>query len=92
MNYKLEFTFNADKQLQAHIMAGNKKQLVKIYTLFEELQKHPRTGTGKPKLLKYEQAGVWSRRIDDKHRMLYTINEAIVTVFIIALWGHYDDK
>ncbi len=31
-------------------------------------------------------------RIDDKHRMLYIIDNNIVTVFVISLWGHYDDK
>jgi toxin YoeB len=39
-----------------------------------------------------EEQNVWSRRIDDRHRMLYTIEDNIVTVFVISLWGHYGDK
>ncbi|GHT68397.1 hypothetical protein FACS189452_08000 [Bacteroidia bacterium] len=92
MSYKLEFTDDADEHLQAHIKAGNKQLLTKIYSLFEELQEHPQTGTGKPKLLKYKSAGVWSRRINDKHRLLYKIENETLTVFVISLWGHYDDK
>ncbi|MCD8166015.1 MAG: Txe/YoeB family addiction module toxin [Bacteroides sp.] len=56
------------------------------------MEEHPETGTGKPKPLRHEQSGVWSRKIDDKHRMLYTIEEDTITVFIISLWGHYGDK
>lgn len=92
MIYRLVLQSAAEHDLDAHIQAGNKQLLKKIYQLFEELKQHPQTGTGKPKLLKYMQAGIWSRRIDDKHRMLYTIENDKVTVFVISLWGHYDDK
>jgi toxin YoeB len=92
MSYRIILQLDAEKDLDSHIKAGNKRHLRKIYTLFEELKEHPKTGTGKPKPLKYEQVGLWSRRIDDKHRMLYTIEDETVTVFVISLWGHYDDK
>ena len=92
MSYRIILQPEAEKDLNAHIKAGNKRHLRKIYALFEELKEHPQTGTGKPKLLKYEQTEIWSRRIDDKHRMLYTIEDEKVTVFVVALWGHYGDK
>lgn len=92
MTYELELTQEAEQDLEAHTKAGNKRQLKKIFTLFEELKQHPQTGTGKPEKMKYGYSGVWSRRIDDKHRMLYTIEDETVKVFIISLWGHYDDK
>jgi toxin YoeB len=92
MNYRLILLPGAEQDLEAHIKAGNKQHLKKIFALFEELKQHPQTGTGKPKFLKYRQSGVWSRRIDDKHRMLYTIENETVTVHVIALWGHYNDK
>jgi toxin YoeB len=53
---------------------------------------HPETGTGKPHRLKHKKAVIWSRSIDDKHRMLYIIESQKVSVFVISLWGHYDDK
>jgi toxin YoeB len=92
MTYFVELTKEADDELQAHIQAGNKILLKKIFRLFTELEQHPQTGTGKPKLLKYRQSGIWSRRIDDKHRLLYTINNDIVTVFVLSIYGHYGDK
>ena len=92
MSYKLILQPKAEEHLEMHTKAGNKILLKRIYKLFEELKIHPETGTGKPHKLKHEKAGIWSRSIDDKHRMLYVIHNEIVTVFVISLWGHYDDK
>ena len=91
MIYRLILLPDAEQDLETHIKAGNKKLLDKIFVLFEELKQHPHTGTGKPKLLKY-RVQVWSRRIDSRHRMVYTIENDTVTVHIMALWGHYNDK
>ena len=92
MTYFVELTQEAENELDAHLLAGNLKIIKKIYHLLSELAIHPKTGTGKPKPLKYGLDGIWSRRIDEKHRMLYKIVDQTITVFVIALWGHYDDK
>ncbi|MDC2482957.1 MULTISPECIES: type II toxin-antitoxin system YoeB family toxin, partial [Bacteroidaceae] len=57
----------------------------------DELKEHPYTGTGHPEQLKYLQ-GVWSRQLDKKNRIRYTVNETTIVVFVISVWGHYDDK
>ena len=90
--YFIELDEEAEIHLEFHVKAGNKKLLKRIYKLFEELSQHPETGTGKPHRLKHRMFGVWSRKIDDKHRMIYTIEKEKVTVFVISLWGHYGDK
>jgi len=65
----------------------------KVSALTEELSEHPRTGTGKPEQMKYGRfKGLWSRRITDKHRLVYAIHDKIVTVYVLAARGHYDDK
>ncbi|MCL2072873.1 MAG: Txe/YoeB family addiction module toxin [Marinilabiliaceae bacterium] len=92
MTFFLELDIVAENHLERHIKAGNKILLKKIHKLFEELKNHPESGTGKPHKLKYKQAGIWSRSIDDGHRMLYVIDDDKITVFVISLWGHYDDK
>ena len=92
MSYKLIVEPEAEIHLDAHIKAGNKILLKKIYKLFEELKEHPETGTGKPEKLRYQETEIWSRRIDDKHRMRYIIDNNRVIVFVISLWGHYGDK
>jgi toxin YoeB len=92
MKYELVLSSKAKKDLQEHAKAGNKSQLRKIALLFRELEEHPTTGTGKPEKLKHKYVGLWSRRIDDKHRLLYQIDEEIITVIVVAAKEHYSDK
>ena len=61
----------------------------KIKQLLEELENHPRTGTGKPELLSRDLKGVWSRRINKKDRILYEIHDDIVVVLVLSMRGHY---
>jgi toxin YoeB len=56
-----------------------------------ELGEHPYTGTGKPEKLKYDLAGRYSRRIDKKNRIIYAINEWIITVYVLSVKGHYGE-
>ncbi|MFW6223071.1 MAG: Txe/YoeB family addiction module toxin [Bacteroidota bacterium] len=53
---------------------------------------HPKTGTGQVEELKGNMQGKWSRRIDKKNRLVYTIDDEIVTVEVISAKGHYGDK
>jgi toxin YoeB len=69
----------------------DKSVLKKLYHLLEELQLHPRTGTGKPKPLS-QRPGVWSRRLTDKHRLVSSINDDKIIVLILSTYGHYGDK
>lgn len=89
MSYELEFTRTAEEGLAAHARSGNKPLLRKISKLLEEIAEHPYTGTGKPEQLKYEFAGYWSRRINDEHRIVYSVDEGKVTVVIVSTRGHY---
>jgi toxin YoeB len=62
----------------------------KFRELLRELEDFPYTGTGHPEPLRY-RPGCYSRRIDKKNRLIYRIDEASSTVFILSVMGHYDD-
>ncbi len=64
----------------------------KLVKLLEELLEHPYSGTGKPERLKYYPEPTWSRRISQKHRLVYQVKEETVTVLVLSAFGHYDDK
>ncbi len=64
----------------------------KAITLIRELAHHPTVGTGHPKPLGGDRVGQWSRRISDKHRLVYKIFEETVLVVVVQAYGHYDDK
>ena len=92
MRYKLVLTPEAEHHLDEWRKSGQKKTLLKIAALLEELCEHPTTGTGKVEQLKGDLEGYWSRRINKASRLIYKIEEDIITVFVISLKGHYGDK
>lgn len=93
--YSVRISPIAERELKAVHKSGDKGSIKKIEKLIEklidELSEHPKTGTGKPEQLKGVE-NIWSRRIDKKNRLLYTIKEEIVVVLVLSVLGHYDDK
>lgn len=92
MSYEIQLSTLALEHIRSYKNSGNKILLRKTATLLEELKEHPRTGTGKPEQLKHNLSGLWSRHIDQKNRLVYTIEENILTVHIISAKGHYRNK
>ena len=92
MSYTLEFTETALADIQKHKKSGDKAVLRKIEKLLNELMEHPTTGTGEPEMLKHNLAGLYSRRINKKHRLVYSIDDQIITVYVLSAWSHYGDK
>ena len=90
--YTLNLSEKAKRDLKAILKSGDKSSIQKIEKIFNELSETPTQGIGKPELLKHKYAGLWSRRINQKDRLIYQIKENIVTVFVISTKGHYDDK
>ncbi|MCA0387121.1 MAG: Txe/YoeB family addiction module toxin [Bacteroidetes bacterium] len=66
----------------------DRKVLKKINDLIREIQRTPYEGTGKPEALRYELAGLWSRRITQEHRLVYKVVDD--KIFILACKFHYD--
>jgi toxin YoeB len=87
MGYHLDFTEKACEDIAEHKKAGNKAVLKKLNVLLEELTEHPFSGTGKPEALKYSLSGMWSRRINKGHRLIYELEND--RVFILSAKGHY---
>lgn len=83
-------------EAQAHLLqikkSGNKADIKKIEKIFEELQEHPETGVGQPERLKYSLLGFWSRRLNQKDRIIYKIDNLEIVVMVVSAKGHYSDK
>mgnify|MGYP003110194476 CR=1 FL=1 len=92
MSYTLDFSKTALADIDKHKKSGDKVILKKIERLLNELMEHPLTGTGQPEMLKHNLAGLYSRRINKKHRLVYSINEQVVTVYVLSVYTHYGDK
>ena len=91
MSYRIALTPQASEDFNFW-KNTNPKTAGKIKVMLKELQEHPFSGTGKPELLKFQFSGVWSRRINHKDRLIYQVNGDIVTVIVLAMRFHYNDK
>lgn len=65
----------------------DRKTALRIVKLIKDIQRDPYTGLGKPEPLKHELSGSWSRRIDEKHRLVYDVLEDKIR--ILACRFHY---
>ena len=92
MSYTLEFSKTALEDIEKHKKVGDKSTLKKLQKLLNELMEHPTTGTGQPEILKHNLKGLYSRRINHKHRLVYSINEEVVTVYVLDAYSHYGEE
>lgn len=90
MIYTLEFTKQAQDDIK-RLKKSEPQVFSKLQKLLDELLVHPESGTGKPKILR-QANNIYSRRITQKHRLVYSINKEEVIVLIFTAYGHYGDK
>lgn len=90
--FRVIISENAIRDIQKHLKSGNQASIKKIEKILKELETHPFTGTGKPERLKYKLRDKWSRRINQKDRMIYSVDEGIVRVEVLSAMGHYKDN
>ena len=83
ITYTLEFDEQALKDIQL-LKKSEKQAYNKLLKLLDELTEHPTTGTGKPEVLKFGLSGFYSRRITQKHRLVYKVDNEQITVLIIS--------
>lgn len=67
----------------------DKKTLKRINQILADIKRNSFTGIGKPEPLKNELSGYWSRRIDEKNRIVYRINDEHIEV--VQCKGHYEE-
>ncbi|MDR0903843.1 MAG: Txe/YoeB family addiction module toxin [Ruminococcus sp.] len=69
---------------------NDKKMVGKIDALLKDIIRNGlMSGIGKPEALKGDKAGLFSRRITDKHRLVYRIESD--TLIVASCRDHYDD-
>lgn len=89
--YRLLFSNQAREDL-SRLKKNEPQAFKKASKLLAELVEHPFSGSGKPEILKGNRCGQWSRRISQKHRLVYEVIENLVQVYILSSYGHYDDR
>lgn len=67
----------------------DKKTLRKINSLLNDISRNGNVGIGKPEPLSGDLSGFWSRRINDKDRLIYKIDEN--NIYILSCRYHYSE-
>jgi toxin YoeB len=65
----------------------DRKILKRINSLIRDIERDPFSGPGKPEPLKHQFSGFWSRRINDEHRLVYTLFDG--DLVIVQCRYHY---
>lgn len=73
-----------------HWQTEDKKTLKRINQLIKDIERNGHSGLGKPEPLKGNLSGFWSRRIDERNRLVYRI--AGDEIQIIQCRTHYGEK
>ena len=77
----------ADIEYISYGVKKDRRKAEKILALVQEIAKDPFHGTGKPEPLKYDLSKCWSRRIDQEHRIVYSVENDKIR--IISFRFHY---
>ncbi len=84
---EVAYTHKAKEDIDFWKSTGNKKVMDKISALVTAITNAPYEGIGKPEPLKYSLTGTWSRRINQKHRIIYEVLGNVIIIHSVK--GHY---
>ena len=85
----VQFTKDAWEEF-SHWVMEDRKTMKRIIQLIKDIKRNGYSGIGKPEPLSDNLSGHWSRRIDDKNRLVYKIEGDIIK--ITQCGSHYRDK
>ena len=88
VNYKVVYTKNAAKDI-SNLKAANLSN--KTQNLIELIKENPFQNPPPYEKLLGNLSGLYSRRINIQHRLVYEVLEDIKTVKIISMWSHYEN-
>ena len=87
---KISFSIQAWEEY-LYFQSQDKKTLKKINELIKDIERNGvLNGIGKPEKLTNNLTGLYSRRINDKDRLVYKLENDFIV--ILQCKGHYSDK
>ena len=64
--------------------------VAKIKAILSDISEHPFSGIAKPEPLKGPLKGLWSRRINQEHRLIYKVEGQEIQVLVLSMRYHYN--
>ena len=87
VNWELRYTRQAQKDAKKLSASGLKK---KAQALLDVIREDPYQNPPPYEKLVGDLAGVYSRRINIQHRLVYQVYEEEHVIKVIRLWTHYE--
>ena len=87
MKWRLVFTKQAQKDAAKLRSAGLKPKAERLLRILSE---NPYQNPPPFKRLVGDLAGVYSRRINIQHRLVYQVLKESQTVMVLRMWSHYE--
>ena len=85
--YKIKYSRCAVKQIPNLKACGLDKKVLRLVSI---IKKNPYQIPPPCEKLQGSLEGLYSRRINIKHRLVYDVGENAQTVYIISMWTHYE--
>jgi toxin YoeB len=82
----IQFTPTGWSEFQ-ELLKLDRKLFARTIDLIEAISHDPFAGVGKPEPLRHQLAGCWSRRINERHRLVYRVKGE--TLVILSCIYHY---
>lgn len=90
--YEIRFS-NTSLRTLKNLKKKDATRFKKVQEMIEEIAISPKSGKGKPEPLRhYGDRDVWSRRVNEKDRIIYEVYEKESAIDILSVTGHYQDK
>ena len=87
----MEFLFKDEAENDLDFWYRTNKSIIKkIESLLISMKETPFSGIGHPEALKRNLSGYWSRRINKEHRIVYSVDDDVITIY--SFRGHYSDR
>lgn len=87
-NWKVIYTKSSLKDMEKAFAAGFKE---KVLSLIDILRDDPFTRYPAYEKLVGDLNGLYSRRINHKHRLIYTVDTQQTVIKIVSTWTHYEN-
>lgn len=68
----------------------DRKKALRIMRIIDDICQDPFHGIGKPEPLQHDFSGMWSRRVDAEHRLVYEVLDD--SIRILSCRFHYGGK
>ncbi len=86
----MEIVFAPEAKIDLQYWRSDIAMQKRITAILKDISVSPFRGIGKPEPLKYNLTGKWSRRLDRKNRIIYSVEVNAIVVY--SLRGHYLDN